>query len=343
MKRCFGSDNYSGAHSRIIEAIANANNLHTYAYGEDEYTEHAVHTFKKYFGENVGVRFVFNGTAANVLSIRTITDSYNAIICAETAHLYFDECGAVERFTGCHFITIKTINGKISINDLNSISYKFGNQHCPQPKVISISQPTELGTLYSLEEINSIANFAHENNMLLHMDGARLSNASASMNLTLKEISFDLGVDVLSFGGTKNGMLFGDAIIFKDNSLLKNFKYLRKQGMQLASKMRFIAVQFDELFHDDLWLENARHSNKMASLLKDRLMNIPKITIKQEVETNVVFAYLPIEYVDVIKNETPFLLWNEKESLVRFMCGFDTEEKDIDDFICLLIKTLNND
>lgn len=334
----FASDNYSGAHPKILEAIQKANTGHVSAYGNDEYTASAVKKFKEHFGKDVGVYFVYNGTGANVLGLKAVTESFNSIICAETAHLNVDECGAPEKFTGCKLLTVPTDDGKISIEKLKHHVYGFGDQHHSQPKVISITQSTELGTLYTVEEIKALADYAHENNMLLHVDGARLSNAAASLNRSLKEITFDLGVDVLSFGGTKNGMLFGEAVVFRTKELSKYFSFMRKQAMQLTSKMRFISAQFEELLSNDLWLKNARHSNMMAKTLADEVKKIPKIKITQEVEANGVFAIVPRQYVPRLQKEYFFYVWNEQTSEVRWMCSFDTTEEDINDFVELLKK-----
>ena len=272
----FASDNYSGAHPLIIEAIQKANSGHASAYGTDEYTARAIKKFKEHFGKDVDVYFVYNGTGANVLGLKAVTESFNSIICAETAHLNVDECGAPERFTGCKLLTVPTNDGKISVEKLKRHVYGFGDQHHAQPKVMSITQPTELGTLYTLKEVEDLGDYAHENGMLLHVDGARLSNAAASFNKSLKAITFDLGVDVLSFGGTKNGMMFGEAVIFRNKELSKEFAFIRKQGMQLASKMRFISAQFEELLSNDLWLKNAQHSNRMARILFDEIKKFLK-------------------------------------------------------------------
>ncbi len=334
----FASDNYSGTHPKILEAIQKANLGHASAYGNDEYTAKAVKKFKEHFGKDVDVYFVYNGTGANVLGLKTVTESFNSIICAETAHLNVDECCAPEKFTGCKLLTVPTNDGKISVEKLKHHVYGFGDQHHAQPKVISITQPTELGTLYTLKEVKELVDYAHKNNMLLHVDGARLSNAAASLNKSLKEITFDLGVDVLSFGGTKNGMMFGEAVIFRKKELSRDFAFIRKQGMQLASKMRFISSQFEELLSNDLWLKNAQHSNKMAKTLADEVKNIPKIKITQKVEASGVFAIVPKQYVPNLQEEYFFYVWNEQISEVRWMCSFDTTEDDIRDFVALLKK-----
>src|SRR3989338_777167 len=334
----FASDNYSGTHPKILEAIQKANLGHASAYGNDEYTARAIKKFKEHFGKDIDVYFVYNGTGANVLGLKAVTESFNSIICAETAHLNVDECCAPEKFTGCKLLTVSTNDGKISVEKLKHHVYGFGDQHHAQPKVISITQPTELGTLYTLNEVRELADYAHKNNMLLHVDGARLSNATASLNKSFKEITFDLGVDILSFGGTKNGMMFGEAVVFRNKELSKDFAFIRKQGMQLASKMRFISAQFEELLSNDLWLKNAQHSNRMAKTLADEVKNIPQIKITQKVEANGVFAIVPKQHVPNLQKEYFFYVWNEQTSEVRWMCSFDTTEEDIKNFVALLKK-----
>ncbi|MBI3052091.1 low specificity L-threonine aldolase [Candidatus Woesearchaeota archaeon] len=334
----FASDNYSGTHPRILEAIQKANLGHASAYGNDEYTAGAVKKFKEHFGKDVDVYFVYNGTGANVLALKAVTESFNSIACAETAHLNVDECGAPEKFTGCKLLTVPTKDGKISVEELKRHVYGFGDQHHAQPKVISITQPTELGTLYTLKEVKELADYAHKNNMLLHVDGARLSNAAASLDKSLKEITFDLGVDVISFGGTKNGMMFGEAVVFRNKELSGDFAFIRKQGMQLASKMRFISAQFEEILSNDLWLKNAQHSNEMAKMLAEEVRKIPKIKITQKAEANGVFAIVPKQYVPNLQKEYFFYVWNEQTSEVRWMCSFDTTEEDIHNFVALLKK-----
>jgi threonine aldolase len=331
--KSFASDNYSGIHPKILDAIAKANLSHAPAYGADELTKTAITKFKEHFGSDREIFFVFNGTAANVLGLASVTESYNAIICAETSHLYVDECGAPEFFTGTKLITIKTTDGKLTAALIKPYLIGFDNQHNSQPKIISIANSTELGTVYKPYEIRALADLAHEHGMLLHLDGARLANAAASLDLSLRGMSFDLGVDLLSFGGTKNGMLLGEAIIFKDASLAEGFKYRRKQGMQLASKMRFISAQFLELLSNNLYLENAKQANKMAKLLAEKIKDIPDLEIVYPVEANGVFVKLPRELVDRLQAKHSFYIWSEAEPIVRWMCSFDTCEADIEDFV----------
>lgn len=338
MSKSFASDNYAGIHPEILQAITAANVGHVGAYGNDPYTQHAVNKFKEHFGENIEVFFVFNGTAANCLSLKSATQSYNAIICAETAHINVDECGAPEKFTGCKLLTLATEDGKLTIDLIKQHMHGFGDQHHIQPKVISITQTTELGTVYSIDEIKKIADFAHRNNCLLHMDGARISNAAASLNATLRQLTVDAGVDVLSFGGTKNGMMLGEVVIFFDKELAKNFQYIRKQGMQLASKMRFISAQFIALLSNELWLKNATHANKMAKLLAEKIKSIPHITITREVQANAVFAILSEKIIPQLQEKYFFYVWNNQTNEVRWMTSFDTTEQDINEFVDFIVR-----
>jgi threonine aldolase len=335
----FASDNNSGIHPEILDAIISANRGHTIAYGDDYYTELAFEKFKEHFGENIDIYFVFNGTAANVLGIKAVTKSFNSIICADIAHVNVDECGAPEKFTGCKLLTIPSGDGKITTDQIKQKMHGIGVEHHSQPKVVSITQSTELGTVYTLKEISEIADFVHAHGMILHMDGARVSNAVASLNVGLRDITTDIGVDVLSFGGTKNGMLLGEAVIFFNRDLSRDFKYIRKQGMQLASKMRFVSSQFNALLSNDLWLRNARHSNEMARLLAEKVSDIPQVKITQKVEANAVFATVPKKCVPAMQEKYFFYVWNEETSEVRWMTTFDTTIEDIEDFV-ILIKSL---
>ena len=243
-KRNFASDNNAGIHPQVIEAIAAANDGHVVAYGDDPFTARAIKLFQKHFGRDVAVHFVFGGTGANVLGLKAITKPYEAIICAETAHVNVDECGAPENFTGCKLLTVSTPDGKLRVEQIKSLLHGIGVEHHVQPRVISVSQATEMGTVYTKKELKTLADFAHDHNLLLHVDGARLANAAVSLKANLKEITADAGVDVLSFGGTKNGMMYGEAVIFFNKAFGGDFKYIRKQGMHLPSKMRYISAQF---------------------------------------------------------------------------------------------------
>ncbi len=329
----FASDNNSGVHPEILDAMYLVNTGPTLAYGHDDFTESAVNAFKREFGEDIDVYFVFTGTAANVLSIRALTKSYHAVICSQTAHLHNDECAAPEQQTGCKLLPISTNNGKIGIDGIRKMRGTPGFEHHVQPKVISITQATEWGTVYLQEEIAAIASFAHRHDMYLHMDGARLANAAQFLNTTLRDLTKDAGVDVLSFGGTKNGMMIGEAVVFMDKKLSPDFKYIRKQRMQLGSKMRFISAQFQAFFENGLWRKIASHSNGMACYLAEKIENIPELEIVQPVESNHVFARIPSALLQTLKKQYKFHVWNEEQSIVRWMTTFDTTEEDIDRFV----------
>jgi len=336
IKRGFASDNNAGIHPDILNEISSVNKGHVVGYGSDGYTEDTLNIFKEQFGDSTETFFVFTGTAANVLSLSGITRSWNSVITAFTAHLEQDECGAPEKFTGCKVLTVETPDGKIGIKQLEKHMHGFDFEHHSQPKVISITQATEMGTVYTVPEIRKIADFAHSHGMLLHMDGARIANAAVFLNLPFKAFTTDAGVDVLSFGGTKNGMMFGEAICFLVSGLANDFKYIRKQGMQLASKMRFISAQFIAYFRNDLWKINAAHSNSMAGNLAGKLRQLKGLTITQEVQANGVFVIMPSEVAEKMRSHYFFYPWNEQISEYRLMTSWDTEESDIDNFISLL-------
>ncbi len=334
--RSFASDNNAGVHPEVMKAIAAANDGHVIAYGDDPFTARAVAKFREHLGKDAEVFFVFGGTGANVLGLKAITQPHHAIICADTAHINVDECGAPEKFTGCKLLPVKTTTGKFSAADLTHYLDGVGFEHHVQPRVISISQATEMGTVYTPEEIKDLARFAHKHDMLLHVDGARIANAAASLRLPLKAITKDAGVDVLSFGGAKNGMMYGEAVVFFDKRLAKDFKYTRKQGTHLPSKMRFISAQFEALLSNDFWRRNAEHANRMAGLLAEQLRTIPQIQITQPVESNGVFAIVPKKHIARLQKHYFFYVWNETTSEVRFMTSFDTTEEDIADFVSLV-------
>jgi threonine aldolase len=340
-RRSFASDNNAGVHPQVLEAIAATNEGHVVAYGDDPYTDAAVELFRKHFGKDIEVYFVFGGTGANVLGLKAVTEPYHAIICADTAHINVDECGAPEKFTGCKLLSLPTNDGKIAVDQIRPFLEAVGFEHHVQPRVISISQSTEMGTVYKPREVKKLSDFAHKNEMLLHMDGARIANAAASLKVNLSDITRNVGVDVLSFGGAKNGMMYGEAVVFFDRSLAKDFKYIRKQGTHLPSKMRFISAQFSALLSNDLWRENAAHANSMAKLLAQELRRIPLIEITQKVESNGVFARVPKKYVAILQKQYFFYVWNEQTSEVRFMSSFDTTQQDISDFVALVKKILH--
>jgi threonine aldolase len=340
IRRSFASDNNAGVHPEIIEAISNANDGHVIAYGGDPITARAMELFQKHFGSDVAVFFVFGGTGANVLGLKAITQPHHAIFCADTAHVNVDECGAPEKFTGCKLITIPTPDGKLRPEQIKPLLHGIGVEHHVQPRVITISQATEMGTVYTRDELKTLADFAHDNGLLLHVDGARLANAAVALNNTFKEITTDVGVDVLSFGGTKNGMMYGEAVVFFDKTRAADFKYIRKQGMHLPSKMRFISAQFEALLAGDLWRRGAAHANRMAQLLGSELAKVPKIKLTQPVESNGVFATIPKEYIPTLQEKYFFYVWDDAISEVRLMASFDTSEDDIRDFVEFVRETV---
>ena len=342
MKRGFGSDNHSGVHPNVLKAIADVNVEHAMAYGEDEYSDEVVGIFKQHFGSRAEVYFAFNGTGANVLCLDSMLRSHNAVVCAETAHIHVDECGAPQRITGAKLLTVKTPDGKLTPELVKAQLHGFGFQHHSQPKVISIAQPTELGTLYTPDEIKALADLAHSYNMYLHIDGARFANAAVALGCTFRQMTTDLGVDALSFGGTKNGLMIGEAVVLLNPKLNEEFLYRRKQAMQLCSKMRFIAAQFKAYFEGELWKENAAHSNAMAQMLYNEIKDLKGVEVVYPVEVNGVFVRLKREVWTELQKKYFFYDWDEDDNVVRFMCSFDTTKDDIFSFVSTL-KTLLNE
>lgn len=340
MKRGFGSDNHSGISPEVIEAIAQANSDHALAYGDDEYTQRLEALFKETFGPQAKVYLVFNGTGANVLNIDAMCRSHEAVVCAETAHINVDECGAPQRVVGCRLLTVDTPDGKLTPALVKTRLHGFGFEHHSQPKAISISQPTELGTLYTLEEIKALADLAHSYNMYLHVDGARLANAAVALGCTFKEMTTDLGVDALSFGGTKNGLLMGESCVLLNPALDVDMKYRRKQMTQLASKMRFMAAQFICYIESGIWRRNAEHSNRMAQLLRSEVEKVEGVRIMYPVQVNSVFAQLPTDVWHRLQERYFFYDWDEAADVVRWMCSFDTTEEDIHSFVNALKEEL---
>jgi threonine aldolase len=340
IKRGFASDNNAGVHPEILKEIEAVNKGHVVGYGNDIYTEQAKKLFKEQLGNDTEVFFVFTGTAANVLGISAVTRSWNSLIAAETAHLEQDECGAPEKFTGCKVLTVSTPDGKITPELMSKHLFGFDFEHHAQPKVISITQSTEMGTVYSVPEIRKLADLAHSHGMYLHMDGARVANAAVSLGLPFKAFTTDAGVDVLSFGGTKNGMMTGEAVCFLKPGLSADFKYIRKQGMQLASKMRYISGQYIAYFSNDLWKKCASHANEMAALLSGKLSGISQLKLTQPVQSNGVFIIIPHDVAERVRQQYFFYPWNEMTSEYRLMTSWDTTEEDIEEFVKLLKKEL---
>lgn len=334
--RNFASDNNSGAHEDIVKAISDANVEHALAYGDDPLTLEVKELFREQFGEKCDTHFVLTGTGANVLGLKAMTQSWHSIFATDIAHINGDECGAPEKITGSKIVTVKHRNGKLHPEQLKPLMHGVGVQHHAQPGAVSITQPTELGTLYTVEEIREIADFCHNNNMYLHMDGARISNAAAAMNMSFREFTVDAGVDALSFGGTKNGMIYGEALIFFNEEMGKPLPYMRKQNMQLASKMRYISAQFKAFFSNDLWKKNAEHANRAAAMLAEGIKEIPELSITEKVEVNGLFVKIPYNWIEELQQEYFFYIWDEEESIVRWMTSFDTRDEDIERFISLL-------
>lgn len=340
-KKSFASDNYAGVHPRILQAVIEANNGDCPSYGNDAWTAKAIQKFQEHFDTDK-VYFVATGTAANVLGLQAALKSYQAIICAQTAHIHVDECGAPEKFLGSKLLTVPTDTGKLTVDLIKKYVLVVGNQHHVQPKVVSITQTTELGTVYTPEEVKELADFAHAHNWILHVDGARLCNAAATLNVPLKALTKDVGVDILSFGGTKNGMMLGEAVLFFNKPLAHNFKYIHKQGMHLVSKMRFISAQFIALLSNNLWLKNAQHANNMAQLLIKELQNIPEIDIANNNQANAVFARINPTYIPALQKKYAFYVWDEETSEVRWMTSFSTTEEDIHTFVKYIKITIKS-
>lgn len=340
-KRGFASDNNSGVHPAILEALSGVNSGHAVGYGDDKWTMLLEERFKELFGERTRSFLVFNGTGANVIALQSVCRSFDAIICASTAHINVDECGAPQKFTGCKTVTIETMDGKLTPELVLPHLHGFGVEHHSQPKVISITQVTELGTLYQPAEIQALSDLAHAHGMLLHLDGARIANAAAALGLPFKAFTVDCGVDIVSFGGTKNGMMFGEAVLFFNDKDSQFTRYYRKQASQLFSKMRYISSQFLAYLSDDVWRSNAAHANRLAQLLAEKVKNIPGITITQKVEANGVFVIVPSEIIEPLQKEFFFYPWDENKNEVRWMCSFDTTEQDIDLFVCTIKELIN--
>jgi threonine aldolase len=342
--RGFASDNNSGAHPDVLAAIAAANDGHVVAYGDDDYTAATRERFRRHFGEQAEPFLVFNGSGANVTAIDALTGPHEGVICTEVAHMHVDECGAPERLAGAKLLTVPTEDGKLTPDDVRRWEENRGDEHRVQPRVVSITQATELGTVYTPEETRAIVDAAHELGMYLHVDGARLANAAAALELPLRALTTDLGVDVLSFGGTKNGLVLGDAVVFLRPDLAETFLFTRKQLGQLASKMRFLAVQFDALLEGDLWRANASHANAMARGLAAAISRLDGAGIAYPVEANGVFVSLPGEAIerlrDALPASLPFYVWDESAGTIRLMCSWDTTEQDVDELATALAEAL---
>jgi threonine aldolase len=342
-RRGFASDNNAGVHPDVLQALVDVNRGHVVGYGDDAVTDEAIRIFRSHFGPRARLYPVFTGTAANVLSLKAMTRSHHAVVCAEASHLQVDECGAPEAWTGCKLLAVPAPHGKLTPESVAAACHGVGDQHHVQPRVLSIAQSTEVGTVYRPEEVRALARWAHARDMVLHMDGARLSNAAASLGLTLRQATVDLGVDALSFGGTKNGLMGADAVVLFNGRFDPDFRFIRKQGMQLASKMRYLSAQLAALLRNDLWLRNARRANRMAKLLESELRAIPQVEVVHPVEANGVFARVPARAVRALRKKFFFYTWDESQNIVRWMCSWDTTEQDVRDFARAAAKAVRAD
>ncbi|NCC09252.1 MAG: low specificity L-threonine aldolase [Bacteroidia bacterium] len=335
--RSFASDNNSGVHPLVMDALSRVNQNHALGYGDDQWTREAVVQLKRAFSEDAEPLFVFNGTGSNVVALQLMTRPYQSILCAETAHIYVDECGAPVKMTGCQIRPIATPDGKLTPELIAPYLQGFGDQHHSQPKAIYLSQCTELGTVYTVEELKRLTAYAHQYGMYVHMDGARLANACATLGLSLKAITTHCDIDVLSFGGTKNGLMMGECVLIFNPELQAEARFVRKQSAQLASKMRYLSCQFTAYLSDSLWLKNASHANDMALKLYQVLKAYPGAEFTQKVESNQLFLTLPRQVIDHLLSSYFFYFWNESKNEIRLVTSFDTTEADVDDFIqCLM-------
>ena len=344
--RGFASDNYAGVHPEVLQALTDANEGHQVSYGEDDYTTRLADVVREHFGARAEVFPVFNGTGANVLSLTAMMPRWGAVICSSLAHIHTDEGGAPERVSGLKLYPVSHHQGKITPKDIATEAFGFGDEHRAQPAVVSITQSTEIGTVYTPPEIKDIADFAHEKGMLLHMDGARLWNAAASLGLPFSAFTSDVGVDIVSLGGTKNGLMGAEAIVVINPDAVDGLIYLRKMSMQLASKMRFVSAQLLALFDDDLGLRSATHANTMAKRLRDALEEgiasgaLSGLSFSAPTDANGVFAVLDPEVSDRIRQTFRFYDWDRSVGEVRWMCSFDTTEEDIDRFVATITAEL---
>lgn len=338
--RGFASDNFAGVHPRIMDRLLACNHGHAMAYGDDALTAKVRASFSRLFGREVTTHFVFNGTAANNLSLMAFAKPYGAVVCSDMAHVINDESTAPERFLGMRLLPTQSRDGKIVPESLAEILGRGHGVHGALPVALTITQPTELGTVYTLDELRTLVGMARAHGLGVHVDGARLGCAVASLGVGVREMILDMGVDILSFGGTKQGMLCGEAVVILKPGLGEEFPYWQKHGMQLASKMRFISAQFEGLLENDLWIENGRHANAMARKLQDALRGLPRVEIIHPVQANSVFARIPADKVEPLQKETFFWPWDERQGLVRWMCAFDTRPEDIARFVDTLERVL---
>jgi threonine aldolase len=331
-ERSFASDNAAGVHPDVMTAIQAANAGHALAYGADAWTARTVDRFRDLFGRDVDVFLTFGGTGANIVGLQCLLAPWQAVICPESSHINVDECGSPERFTGSKLVAVPTSDGKLRPGQVTDRLHGLGDEHHVQPHVVSITQSTESGTLYSVDEIAALAEVAHANGLLLHLDGARIGNATAALGGDVRPFTVDAGVDVLTFGGAKAGTMYGEAVVFLTPGLADGAKFVRKQAAQLPSKMRYVAAQFEALLTDDLWVRNGRHSNEMAQALAERVEAIDGVKLSRRPEVNSVFASLPRPAIDALQAWSFFWDWDVAADEVRWMTSYDTTVDDLDRF-----------
>lgn len=339
--RGFASDNYAGIHPEILDAMSNINDGHQVAYGDDIYTEQLSGVIKKQFGDAAEAFPVFNGTGANVITLQAMCKPWEAVVCATSAHINVDEGGAPEKVAGIKLLQVETPHGKLTPELVDKQAWGFGNEHRAQPKVVSITNSTEYGTVYSVAEVKALADHAHSLGMYIHLDGARISNAAASLGTSLRAFTTDAGVDAVSLGGTKNGAMGAEAAVILNPELVPAMKYVRKSGMQLASKMRFISIQLVAMFEGDLWLKNAKHSNGMAQELYKGIKDIPGVQVAPP-QANALFPILPASSIEPLQNVAKFYVWDHMINQVRWMCSWDTTQADVDGFVDAVKSELAN-
>jgi threonine aldolase len=340
--RGFASDNSAGVHPEILDAITRANGGHQVAYGADAYTARLQEVFRGHFGERATAYPVFNGTGANVISLMAVTERWDAAICSDLAHINIDECGAPERVGGVKLLTVSAPDAKLTPELIDRQAWGFGDEHHAQPKVVSITQSTEVGTVYSVDELSALVEHAHGLGLVVHMDGARIANAAAALGVPLRAITTDVGVDIVSFGGTKNGLMFGECVLVLSPDAVRGVDFVRKASMQLASKMRFVSAQFDALLSGDLWLRNATHANAMARRLHEAVREVEGVQVTQRVEANMVFAVLPPESTTRLQKLYPFYVVDEARGTVRWVTSYDTTEQDVDGFAAAVRAELSS-
>jgi threonine aldolase len=338
--RGFASDNYAGAHPQVLEALSAANVGHQSAYGDDVVTARAASMIRELFGSQAGFYPVFNGTGANVVALQSVAERWQSVIASATAHIHADEGGAPEVMAGLKLWTVPTLDGKLRPDDVQSQCFDMEFVHRSQPGAVSITQSSEMGTVYTPDEVAAIADVAHRNGLALHMDGARLSNAAASLGVPVRAFTTDAGVDVVSFGLTKNGAMIAESVVVLNPDRVRGIDFLRKTSMQLSSKMRFMSAQYVALLTDDLWLTSAAHANAMAKRLESAVRDIAGVSITQPVQANAVFAVLPADATSALQETFHFYTWNQQTGEVRWMCAWDTTADDVDAFAAAIGEEL---